>query len=109
MEWPFRTFSLQILAYSGSIVKNTVVKVNQKMKWCKTAKEPVRLSLNLHFLFIELQKSDYMEYAGRQYYLGDKCQVSSFFKESVICFSEIVVLVINMSSTKLIYKMLGFF
>ncbi|XP_055981791.1 putative bifunctional UDP-N-acetylglucosamine transferase and deubiquitinase ALG13 [Sorex fumeus] len=23
----------------------------------------------------ELQKSDYMEYAGRQYYLGDKCQV----------------------------------
>ncbi|XP_048191558.1 LOW QUALITY PROTEIN: putative bifunctional UDP-N-acetylglucosamine transferase and deubiquitinase ALG13 [Perognathus longimembris pacificus] len=23
----------------------------------------------------ELQKSDYLEYAGRQYYLGDKCQV----------------------------------
>ncbi|XP_025789554.1 LOW QUALITY PROTEIN: putative bifunctional UDP-N-acetylglucosamine transferase and deubiquitinase ALG13 [Puma concolor] len=23
----------------------------------------------------ELQKTDYMEYAGRQYYLGDKCQV----------------------------------
>ena len=50
----------------------------------------------------ELQKSEYMEYAGRQYYLGDKCQVSFFFKESVICFSEIVVLVINMWLTKLI-------
>ena len=50
-----------------------------------------------------------MECSGRQYYVGDKCQVSSFFKESVICFSEIVVLVINMSSTKLIYKMLGIF
>ena len=66
------------------------------MDCCKTGKKPVQLSLNLHFLLIELQKSDYMEYAGRQYYLGDKCQVSFFFKESVICFSEIVVLVINM-------------
>jgi len=28
-------------------------------------------------LFLELQKTDYMVFAGRQYYLGDKCQVST--------------------------------
>lgn len=64
------------------------------------------LRLILHFLLLELQKTDYMEYAGRHYCLGDKCQVSSFFKESVICFSKIAVLVINKCSTKLIYRIL---
>lgn len=51
-------------------------------------KDPVRMSLKLHFLLIELQKSDYMEYAGRQYYLGDKCQVSSSFKKLSNLFSQ---------------------
>lgn len=45
-----------------------------------------------------------MEYAGKHYYLGDKCQVSLFFEESVIYLFKIVDLVINMSSTKLIWK-----
>ena len=62
------------------------------MNCCKTGKEPVQLSLNLHFLLIELQKSDYMEYAGRQYYLGDKCQVSFFKEETNLTFVSQIVL-----------------
>lgn len=65
------------------------------MNCCKTGKGTSSVELESSFLLIELQKSDYMSMLGRQYYLGDKCQVSFFFKESVICFSEIVVLVIN--------------
>lgn len=47
------------------------------MKYLYMKKEQWFKGFFLFIYFLELQKTDYMVFAGRQYYLGDKCQVST--------------------------------